>query len=436
MAVSSSPRPTSPRRDYAWVVLGILLAMLVLNQGDRAFFGNFFKTLQEQFATNRAGLSLAVTFNTIISGAVQPIWGRVFDRYGPRAVIVPSSMAVAIGFALLPAATELWQLYLYFGILVGVGLGGTSASIGFAWAARWFRQRRAFAFGLLAAGGMVGSFVMVPGTMFLLLNLGPHWTLLIVAALSVLVAAPLAFGLVPAQPVEARATPPGPVTRAGDPPKSGSLMVPAEARVGIGQAIRTWTFWLLAIPSWVSGFCGTLVQIHVIPMLTDRGFDPQLAANAVGLISGIGIVGVIGGGVLAPRFGERTVLAAIYLVRALGVIALAFTHDLPLLYVSVILIGLSWGGVQPMVGGLTGDAFGRGSLASILGWIFMTQNVLGASAAILGGAVYDLTGDYLSLVLATGLLLLVGVPMSLAIRRAPRTERAAIGRQPSAIGRR
>ena len=392
--------------------------MLMLNQGDRAFFGNFFKPLQEQFDTNRAGLSLAVTVNTIISGAAQPIWGRIFDRYGPGAVIVPSSLAVAVGFALLPAATELWQFYLAFGLLVGVGLGGTSASIGFAWAARWFRQRRAFAFGVLAAGSMAGSFIMVPGTMFLLLSLGPAWTLWIVAGLSVVVAIPLVFGLVPAQPAESREAPAERAAGSGGASNPPPVTPAVEARIGIREAIRTWTFWLLAIPSWVSGFCGTLVQVHVIPMLTDRGFDPQLSANAVGLISGIGLLAVIGGGLLAPRYGERTVLAAIYLIRAFGIIALAFAHDLPLLYLSVLLIGLSWGGVQPMVGGLTGDAFGRGSLASILGWIFMTQNVLGASAALLGGAVYDLTGDYVSLVLATGLLLLIGVPMSLAIRRA------------------
>lgn len=415
MAVAPRAKLAALSFTYAWVVLGILFVMQMLNQGDRAFFGNFFKPLQEQFGTNRATLSLAVSVNTVVAGAVLPIWGRIFDRYGPRAVILPASLFLAIGFALLPTASALWQLYAYFGVLIGIGLAGTNASITFAIGARWFQHRRSFAFGVLAAGGMAGSFVMVPGTMFLLLNIGWQTTFVLVAALSLLVGAPYIFRLVPATP-EARAAARAAPT---DPPAPAPVV---DRRVGIGRAVRTGAFWLLAIPSWVSGFTGTLVQVHVIPMLTDRGFDPQESANAVGMISGVGLLAVLIGGLLAAKWGERPVLALIYLLRALGIVILAFAHNLPVLYLSVLLIGLSWGGVQPMVGGITGDVFGRGSLAGLLGWIFMTQSVLGAGAAILGGAVYDLTGDYTILILITGASLLIGVPMSLAIARSPIAE--------------
>lgn len=407
MAAAPPVHRPGPRPHFAWIVLSILFLMLMLNQGDRAFFGNFFKDLQAHLGTNRSALALAVTINAVVSGLAQPVWGRVFERYGSRVVLVSGSLLTAAGFALVPTATAVWQLYLYFGLLCGLGLGGTSPAIGFAIGARWFRDRRAFAFGILAAGGMAGSLIMVPGTMSVRLAFDWPVALLIVAGLSVLVAIPIAAGLLPGSPDDAKTTVP-----------SGRPARPLPApKVTIGRAIRTWTFWMLAIPSWISGFNGTLIQVHAIPMLTDRGFDPQVSANALGMVSGIGVFAVIGGGLLAARFHERQILAAIYLIRAVGMVLLAYTQNTFMLYLSLTLVGISWGGVQPMVGGLTGDTFGRSALASILSWIFMTQNIIGAAAALLGGAIFDLTGDYFVIVMGTGILLVLGAPMSLAIRR-------------------
>lgn len=395
----AGPVPTSRQ---AWLVVAALFFVMLISSGARSAFGVFLHPLLEQFDTSRAAVSLAFTINSIVFGLAQPLVGRTLDRHGLRAVVLPGAVVMGASLALLPAARELWQFYLLYGGVHALGLAGTNTAVAFPVAVRWVRQRRGPVLGVLAAAGMVGSFVFVPGAMFLLLSVGWQGMLLVLAGLAVVVALPVF--LLPDHP-------PGPAPRG-----------PADARtpagrpdIGLRDLLRSRAFWFLALPSGASGFSGTLVQVHFVPLLLDHGQGPQPAANALGLISALGVVAVLATGFVAERVGFNRVLLMVYLVRAAGVF-LAPLVDQPVLLAAVVgLIGVSWGGIQPATSGLAGDIFGRRALGTVLGWVFFVQNILGAMAAVFGGAVRDWLGSYDPAFLLSGALLLAGALMTAAI---------------------
>lgn len=396
----------------AWLVVAVLFFVVLVSAGSRSAFGVFLHPLLEQLDTSRAAVSLAFTINSIVFGLAQPLVGRMLDRYGLRAVVLPSAVALGVSMALLSTVRELWQLYVLYGGVHALGLAGTYTGVAFPVAVRWMRQRRGPVLGVLAAAGMVGSFVLVPGAMFLLLRVGWEGMLLVLTGLAVLVALPVA--LLPDHP-------PGAAPRGS----SDSATLLGRAEIGLRDLVRTRTFWFLALPSGASGFSGTLVQVHFVPLLLDHGQAPQPAANALGLISALGIVAVLVAGFVAERVGFKRVLLVIYLVRAGGVLLTPFV-DQPLLLAAVVgLIGLSWGGIQPATSGVAGDAFGRRALGTVLGWVFFVQNIIGATAAVFGGAVYDRLRSYDPAFVLCGALLLAGGLMTMAITTPSRTTELA-----------
>lgn len=393
-------------QGQAWLVVAVLFGVMVVSSGTRSAFGVFLHPLLEQLEANRAAVSLAFTINSIVFGLVQPLVGRTVDRRGVRAVMLPAAALLAIGLAALALVRELWQLYAVYGVVFALGLAGTNTAVAFPVAVRWVRQRRGPVLGVLAAAGMVGSFVVVPGSMFLLLGIGWHSMLLALAALAVAVAVPVAF--LPDHP------PTGPARPTAEVPAS----VP-RATLSLRDLVRSRNFWFLALPSGFSGFSGTLVQVHFVPLLLDHGHAPQFAANALGLISALGVVAVLATGLVVERIGFKRVLVGIYLVRACGLLLVPLVSHPLALVAAVGLVGLSWGGIQPATSGVAGDVFGRRHLGTLLGWIFLVQNIVGASAAVFGGAVFDWLKSYDPAFVLNGILLLVGGMLTWAITPAP-----------------
>jgi MFS family permease len=385
----------------AWLVVTVLFVVLVVSSGTRSAFGVFLHPLLEQLDANRAAVSLAFTINSIVFGLVQPLVGRSVDRHGVRVVVLPAAALMALGLASLAVIRELWQLYILYGVIFGLGLAGTNTAVAFPLAVRWVRQRRGPVLGVLAAAGMVGSFVVVPGSMLLLLGIGWQGMLVVLAGLAIAVALPVL--ILPDHP------PSGPVRSAVD-----TASVP-RGTVGFADLVRSRSFWLLALPSGFSGFSGTLVQVHFVPLLLDHGAAPQFAANAFGMISALGVVAVLATGFVVERIGFKRVLIGIYLVRASGLLLVPLVSH-PLVLAAVIgLVGLSWGGIQPATSGVAGDVFGRRHLGTVLGWIFLVQNILGATAAVFGGAVFDWLQSYDPAFLLNGVLLVIGGSMTAAI---------------------
>lgn len=375
----------APRRQiqvsYAWVIVATAFLTLMANSGVRFGFGLFFKPLEEAFGWDKTILSLAVSINMLVYGLTQPLAGHLADRYGPKRVILSGLVLAGIGMALLSQTRSVWHLYLLYGVLVAAGASNMAFVPQAALVNRWFVRRRSLGMGLAFAGSSAGQLVMMPSILFLLTTSGWQTSFLMLGLGLLLVVAPMTLLLV------------------RDRPKTVSALAAASAEVaasslGIGQALRTRTFWLLAGGYSTCGFSITTIGIHLPSYVDDLGLTQGVAALALSLIGILSFTGSIVAGLLATWFDRKTLLAATYFLRGTSVVMLLLAANPFFLWLFVLVVGLSWVATVPLTSALVAARFGPASMATIFGVVSMSHQAGDALGVFLGGFLRDLTGSY------------------------------------------
>lgn len=400
------------RPHYAWVIVVVTFLVLLVAAGVRAAPGVLIKPLEAEFGWDRGSISLAVALSFIAFGLGAPISGGLVDRFGPRRVMLGGIAFIAAGLAPLVWLSELWQLHLLWGVVVGVGTGAVTNVLGATIALRWFRSHRGLVVGAFASASSAGQLVFVSLLAWIVLSEG--WR-------SALGALAVAIGLLVVPVVLLMRDRPSDVNRrpygdSDDPVAIEAERVEAARATPLREAARTADFWLLAGSFFVCGYTSNgLIGTHLIPHAVEHGFSEVTAAGAVALMGTMNIVGTLASGWLTDRFDNRRLLAAYYGFRALSIAALPFVLEVPQLLLFAVVYGLDWIATVPPTANLTARRFGRASLGSIYGWIFCSHMIGAALAAWLGGVFRDVLGDYHAIFLSAALLGFVAVALSLRI---------------------
>ena len=404
---------------YAWVVLGALVVVLLLASGLRAVFGVFIKPMESTLGWDRASLSGAAAVSLLLVGAAGPVVGWLADRWGPRRVIVVSAIILGVGTILSSRVTALWHVYVTAGILMGLGAGGVGMSTGAALAARWFEARRGLVMGLVGGSMSAGQLVIVPLAVWLTLHYGWRQSYLWLGLLLFVVAVPVTLLFVRDDPAQKGLKAYGAGRSA---PAAGAPPVPPEARTTVAEAMQVPAFWLLAGTFFVCGYTSVgLVLTHLVPHAAEHGFSEMDAAEALGVMGAMNIVGTIASGWICDRFGRKGPLAFYYGVRGLSLLFLLYVWSLPSLVLFAAVFGLNYISTVPPTTTLTANIFGRYSVGSLSGWIFFSHQVGAALGAAVGGWVFQATGSYSWAFISAALLAFLAVPMALAINEAPVT---------------
>jgi MFS family permease len=155
-------RPAAARLHYAWIIVAVTFAVVVVTAGVRATPGVLIVPLEEEFHWSRATISFAIGVNLILYGAVGPFAAAAMDRFGARRTMILALAATAGGVALTPAMHEPWQLVLLWGVVIGLSTGFVGAYVAAFIAARWFSEREGFVVGILTAANAAGQLVFLP----------------------------------------------------------------------------------------------------------------------------------------------------------------------------------------------------------------------------------------------------------------------------------
>ncbi|HTK88669.1 MAG TPA: MFS transporter [Verrucomicrobiae bacterium] len=401
--------PDPARIFYGWWVALAFVITVFLSTGIRFTVGPFLKPIATDLGLDRGSFSLVVSISLFLYGALTPAVGALVDRIGSRAVCAAGGVIIAASLALSARMTSYWEFVLYYGMLASLGLAATGHVVASATLTRWFVRRRATALSVVGAAGMAGISLLVPIVMWVILTFGWRGACLVLGATALVVILPLSLLVL-------RDTPEGlGLTPDGDPaPLAGAPVVGVE-RTHVGTALRTPAFWQLAGGLSTCGFSMSLIASHGVPMLTDHGFHAMTASTAVGLLGLTSIGGALGVGVLSDRIGRRPVLAALYLARAGGFALLFLVGDPIVLFAVAALGGVAMSGSIALTSSMTGDLFGRLSVGSIFGTIFLAHQTGSALGAWLGGALFDATGGYGAAFAIACTLLLIGGGLSLTI---------------------
>jgi sugar phosphate permease len=279
---------------------------------------------------------------------------------------------------------------------------------------RWFSARRGLALGILNSAHSTGQLIFLPLLMFV--NVAAGWRVGSLVLLTVVLClVPLVALWMRDDPSQVGVEPYGSAPATSHRGQHSSSTQGTVA-VSFSEALKTSSFWLLAGSFFVCGGTSAgLIATHLIPHAIERGIPEVAAAATIGVMGGMNFVGTLLSGWLTDRVNVRKLLATVYALRGVSLFVLPFVNDLQGLTIFAIIYGLDWFASVPPTIVLTADSFGRKTLGSIYGWIFLSHQLGGAVAAITAGFVYEWFGDYQAAFLGGGVLALAGSVMALMI---------------------
>ena len=412
------------RVHYAWIVLAVMFSATLAGVGVRAAPGVMIVPLERAFGWNIATISGAVSLNIILMGVTGPFLTGLIDVVGLKRTIIGCMFVLVAGTGLSNFMTSPWQLFLTWGLMVGIGAGAGAVGMAAAVANRWFVKRNGLAMGLLTAANAAGQLIFLPILAMLAERYG--WRGVSVTVTLVIAAAvPVVALVMPEFPADIGIGPYGAETA---PIHSAQRRLGNPFAVALGalsRASHSMDFWLLTASFAVCGLSTNgLINTHLIAYCADRGMSQIAGADILAVLGVFSLLGATLSGWMCDRFNPRVLLFWYYGLRGLSLILLPFPQfDATSLSIFSVFYGLDWVATGPATFALANEVFGRRDTPVIVAWIFAGHQVGGALAAFGAGAVRSLTGDYFLAFLTSGLACLLA---SLLVLRVTHTTPALV----------
>ena len=412
---------------YGWWVVFASGGIIFLTGGTFFYgFGTLITPMTKEFGWSRAAIAGAFSLRTELGGVGAPVAGYLVDRMGPRRLVLVGVFLVGTGFILLSRIQEAWHLYAV-AAFIAIGMSATAGPVAMTAVAHWFQKKRGRALALMTVGGG-SSGVMVVVLASLIAAFDWRTALLIMGLIQWAVCIPLALivrnrpqdlGLLPdgepALPVERQVAADERRAPAGDAGGPGyGVAARQDEGLTIGQALRTRSFWLLAVAMSLIGFGSVAIIAHQVAFLEESmGFSPLMASAVQMGVPIVSLAGRLGFGWMADYVDKRKLLAAAYLFIGVGVILLATVQSAWQVPLYLIIFAPGWGGSISVRPAFQADYFGLRAFGSIQGLMFFVASVGAFAGPIFAGAVYDVMGSYRLAFLIVGLAALVAVPLVL-----------------------
>ncbi|HXZ51186.1 MAG TPA: MFS transporter [Burkholderiales bacterium] len=404
---------SATQRNYVIVALAAG-AVFALGLGVRQAQPLFISAINSSTGIGYATISLAFGIAQLVWGVAQPVAGAVADRWGPRPVMISGALLVSAGTALTPLAHSGLALALLIGVIAASGAGAIGPSLLMSSVNRWIPEaKRAFATGIVNAGGSFGQFTLVPLAQ-LAIGLAGWQPALVLLGASGLAAIPLVLWL----------------TRGGTAAAGGAGAGMAGA-ASLGQALREAagdrSYLLLNAGFFTCGFHVAFIVTHLPGYVALCGLPATVSAWSLAIVGLFNIGGSLWIGMRIQTRRMKTSLAGIYAARA--AIILVFFLFAPKTELSFLVfsaaIGFTYLSTVPPTVGLVAKLHGPKYLATLFGVVMLSHQVGGFLGAWLGGRAFEATGNYDLMWWADIVLCLFAAAVNLPIREARRPAPAA-----------
>jgi len=373
---------------YGWTLviasscIGFMISIIIFT------FGIFLKPIAMEFDAGRATISNALSLSLLLGGIFGIGLGRLTDRYGPRILTTFGGMLTGIGFLLMWQVDSVWQIYLFYGVLMAVGLTTFEVTI-LSTIPRWFRKRRGVALSIAHVGYGLGGVVMAPVAQWLISSYGWRQAFLILGVAILIIIIPLAQ-LMKYSPQRIGLKPYGESETTEDKQSSAS----ATGGLSFTQSIKTGPFWIFASILFCFFFYNLLVTTHIAPHATDIGISAATAASIIAVIAGTGIIGKLLIGFIADKIGYRLALSICLIGATISLLGFLFAEGIWMFYLFAVIFGISYGGVITLPAAVAAELFGLKNLGVILATLILFGTVGGALGPPIGGDIFDTTGGY------------------------------------------
>ncbi len=397
-----------PKFFYGYIVVVASFVIQGVVWGVYQSFGVFFNPLLDEFGWSRATISGAASLSFILGGFLALIIGNLNDRFGPRIVMTGCGFFAGLGFLLMSQVNSLWQLYLFYGVILALGISGMDV-LPLATIARWFTKKRGIMTGIAKVGTGLGILVipmMASGLIFAYGWRTTYFTLGIVA-LVLLVSAAQLLRQAPGRRKQ--------LSSAGNELAFGSLSLPEEG-LSLHRAVHTGQFWIVGAIYLVVGFCSLTVLVHIVPHAIDLGISAASAAGVLAIIGGVSIVGRLVMGGISDIIGNNRSLFICLIILLVALVWLQSAKELWAFYLFAVLYGFAHGGVFTLISPIVAELFGIRSQGTILGTAVFTTAIGGFVGPVLAGSIFDVTGSYDLAIIILIVAGVIGVALALFLR--------------------
>jgi MFS family permease len=393
---------------YGYVIVSICFLFQVLMLGPRGSFGVIITPLTAEFNWTRAILSGVFSFSTIVQGSSSIIMGWLNDRLGPRVVLTVCGFLLGSGLILISVVNSIWQLYLFYAVLIGLGMGGIF-SPQMSTIARWFVKRRNFMNGVLMAGGGLGGLIFPPLITWLIYVEG--WrSVFLFLGIVVLVIIVLGAQFLRRDPFKI-----GQVTYGGS--RETEINETETTGLSIKQSLQTKHFWVFASMIFCFGFCLMTIMVHVVPQAIDRGISASSAANILSAMNGAMTLGSIIVGLTSDRIGNWRVFIGCFCLLVTAVLLLLPVDSAWLLGFFVTMVAFGAGGIAVLESTMVAELFGMKSHGGILGYIYFIYTLGAALGPFTAGVIFDATDSYVWAFLLCTILSIIAIIMVISLKR-------------------
>ena len=369
---------------YIIVALGFIIAAAV--EGLMFSFGIFFKPLLTEFGWTRAMTSGAISLSAIINIPIVIVSGRLTDRFGSRPVLIACGFFFGLGHLLMSQTNAMWQLYLFYGVIVAMGIGLYWVPV-ISLVPRWFVQRRALMMGIIASGIGIGQIIYPPVVNWLISTYGWRMSFLLAGGVTmgiIMIVAqflkrdPRQMGLLPYGQSEA---------------EKESLVAEAR-RFSLSEALHSKQLWMLGVMFLTWCICLSTVMVHSVVHAIGIGMSSASAANILAIIGITGIVGRIAFGRLADTVGMKPILILSFALMSAAFLWLIIASETWMLYLFAAVFGVSYGVFEILHSPIIANLFGLSSFGTISGVIMIFGSIGFTIGPVLAGHIFDVTSSY------------------------------------------
>jgi MFS family permease len=411
--------PTSLRSSifYGWYILAACFFLLFFQAGARFSFGLMFKPMMAQLGWDRASISLVFFLNMIFFALTLSIAGKLYDRWGPKWVILVSTLFLSVGYGSISTISTLWEFHLYYGVLAAIGMGGASVPLIAALMSKWFENNRGLVISLALSGNCVGQFVLVPVFSDLVLEFGWRISCIIIALCIFVVNTSLALFVIKSEPSNlgpkkcSRQNPAGNQS-INDP----TVSIRGKRDLNLKEAMKTASFWLYLMAMFVCGSGDFLVTAHLVPMVTDFNISPSIAANMLAWFGLLSMGGILIAGPVSDRIGNKIPIALSFALRLVLFILIISHQSLYTFYIFAVMFGFTFLITAPLTTTLVGKLYGFSHIGLISGFITMIHHMGGGLWAYIGGWSFDMSGSYKWSFIASAVMACIALTCTLMIR--------------------
>jgi MFS family permease len=390
---------------YGYIIVAAAFLMEVLNIGINNSFGLFIPTFQSEFGWSRALISGAATVSMLISSTLIVLWGLLCDKFGPRLILSIAGAVTGLGILLMSQVNSIWQLYLFWGIIGGIGIGAPDL-IGLSLVARWFKSNVGIMSGIAKVGAGVGMLIlplMVNGLMssfnwnFMFIFIGCIYLIAIVGA--------------------AQFTRLNPASIITENKKTDNIL-PPESGLNLRQALRTKQLWIAGIMNLAYLWGAQTVIIHVAPYAHDLGFPAERAALTISMLGAASIFGRLIIGWIADRLSNKTATTITLSIMCLALACFQIKQPDWIVFPLSALFGFSHGGYAALISPKVAEVFGIRAHGAVYGVVTLFGSIGVAVGPLMGGYLFDIQGNYNLVFIIVAFLIFAALLLNIALKRA------------------